>query len=34
VQSSKLKAQLQCGSISFSVDIEQGQVKFKAKPSK
>lgn len=31
VQSSKLKAQLQCPSISFSVEIDQGQVKFKAK---
>ncbi len=31
VQSSKLKAQLQCPSVSFSVEIDQGQVKFKAK---
>jgi hypothetical protein len=31
VQSTKLKAQLQCPSINFSVEIEQGQVKFKAK---
>ncbi len=33
-QSAKLKAQLQCPSINFSVEIEQGQVKFKAKGSK
>jgi hypothetical protein len=33
VQSSKLKAQLQCSSVNFSVEIEQGQVKFKAKGS-
>jgi hypothetical protein len=34
VQSTKLKAQLQCQNVNFSVDIEQGQVKFKAKGSK
>jgi hypothetical protein len=34
VQSTKLKAQLQCPSINFSVEIEQGQVKFKAKGTK
>ncbi|MEW6729857.1 MAG: MXAN_5187 C-terminal domain-containing protein [Acidobacteriota bacterium] len=33
-QSTKLKAQLQCGSINFSVEVEQGQVKFKAKGGK
>lgn len=30
-QSNKLKAQLQCDKINFSVDVEQGQVKFKAR---
>lgn len=33
-QSNKLKAQFQCPSINFSVEIEQGQVKFKAKGSR
>jgi hypothetical protein len=31
VQSTKLKAQLQCPSINFSVEVEEGHVKFKAK---
>lgn len=33
-QSNKLKTQLQCPSINFSVEIEQGQVKFKARGGK
>ncbi|MBL8148536.1 MAG: hypothetical protein JNN15_01245, partial [Blastocatellia bacterium] len=32
LQSTKLKSQLQCPSVNFMVEIEQGQVKFKAKP--
>jgi hypothetical protein len=34
VQSTKLKAQLQCPKINFSIEVEEGQVKFKAKGSK
>lgn len=30
-QSAKIKSQLECNQINFSVEIEQGQVKFKAK---